>query len=652
MKKIAIFLDNASNHAIYARISGLFQTVYEENLDMALYLFRSRGAWKFDEEYNYGEYNIFRLPDLSMFDGFVVIFNDLSDDRRDFIGWKACWETIRRIRATGKPAISIGAEIEGFHHVGIDNIASMTVMMRHLAEVHRARSFWFFMGPEGHRENSMRVQAIRDYLAGWDDRDYSEFFYYDSFNPSCGENGFRTFYERYGTLPDAIVCANDHIAIGACTEAEKRGFQCPRDFLITGFDNIDMASFHTPSLTTIDQNWSALGRVCIEYFTAYWAGEEFPRSTVVCTQMIHRTSCGCGEHLSEDTPSLINAFIHRNMELESFNRRLIRLENDLMLCASVREIGEIFAQILPYLHCDSLYLVLDRRFSSEREQARLLKDSINGAETEENLFMREGYPPEMQIGFIFENGKLITKDEPVERMYSEYIDRPAPKDCMFLPVHFGDRSAGYIVIGHAEHMIRNSYLTRAIQMLLSAIENLYIRSRLKSANNLLSRASITDAMTGFYNRMGYQEVAIPFFQKHQQEGNGLAVLFADMNGMKLINDRYGHECGDQAILSITQAIRRVCPQEAIMARMGGDEFLIIVEETDRRRVEELIGNIRDEVPRTEAARQLPYPPTLSIGYILTEADSGRSLDDYVRLSDERMYEQKRIIKERMASQTA
>ncbi len=67
MKKIAIFLDNASNHAIYSRISGLFGSVYEEDLDIAIYLFRSRGAWRFDEKYNAGEYNIFRLPDLSVF---------------------------------------------------------------------------------------------------------------------------------------------------------------------------------------------------------------------------------------------------------------------------------------------------------------------------------------------------------------------------------------------------------------------------------------------------------------------------------------------------------------------------------------------------------------------------------------------------------
>ncbi len=641
MKKIAIFLDNASNHAIYARISGLFESVYRENHDIALYLFRSRGAWKFDETYNYGEYNIFRLPDLNMFDGFVVIFNDLSEDRKDYIGYKACREAIHRIRMTGKPAISIGTKIEGLYHVGIDNYVSMTAVIRHLVEAHRAHSFWFLMGPEGHRENELRVKAIKDYLAGWDDRDYSEFFYYEGFSASCGSNGFKHFLEKFGELPDAIVCANDHIAIGACAEAQRHGYNCPQDFLLTGFDNIDTASFYTPTLTTIDQRWQELGRICIEFFLARWAGEEYSESTVTYTQMIRRQSCSCETQKPEDVGELVNASVWQNMEMESFNRSLIRLENDLMLCESVREIGEVFAPVLSYLRCASLYLVLDRRFYSERGQTQLLKESMHSRETVGSFFLKEGYPPEMLLAFVCENGKVVAADEPAENMYAAYEAKPAPKDCMFLPVHFDDHAVGYIAIDHAAELIRSSYLSRAIQMLLSAIENFYIRSRLRSANGLLSRASITDAMTGFYNRMGYQEVAENFFRNHAEKGESVAILFADMDGMKQFNDAYGHECGDWAILSVSQAIRRACPQEAVACRMGGDEFLILVGEGSSERVEEMIDSIRQELPQTEAAAHLPYTPTVSIGYTISDPESGKQLEDYVRLSDDLMYQEKR-----------
>ncbi|MBR4528978.1 MAG: GGDEF domain-containing protein [Lachnospiraceae bacterium] len=646
MKKIAVFLDNASNHAIFSRISGLFWTVYEESLDYSISLFRSRGAWKFDEMYNLGEYNIFRLPDLSAYDGFVIIFNDLSEERREFAGYKACHEVIDRIRATGKPAISIGTRIEGMHHVGIDNYASMTAMVRHLTEIHRAHDFWFLMGPEEHVESKQRARAIMDYLAERDDTDHSDRFYYEGFDPSCGERGFRAMLDRFGTLPDAIVCANDHIAIGACTEAAKHGFTAPADFLITGFDNIDMAACHTPALTTIDQHWPELGRVCIEYFKAVFAGEDFPESTPVYTQMIRRQSCGCEMRTPDEAAELFNASIRRDMEMESFSRQLIRLEGDLRLCGTVREIGEAYAQMIPFLRCASIHLVLDRRFYSEREQTELLKKGSRHRDTGEGLFLTEGYPPQMVLAFTCRAGGVTDADVPVSRMYDSYGFLPAPKDALFLPVHFAEYTVGYLVIVHAEYLIRNAFSVRAIQMLLSAIENCYVHTRLQSANDLLSRASITDAMTGFYNRMGYQEVALSRFQEYCEQGQDVTILFADMDGLKKLNDQCGHEAGDYAIVAVAQAIRRICPKKATVARMGGDEFLIMLPETDEARVEELIAQIEAEIPRTEAAKKLPYPPGISIGHVRTDASSRKTLDQYVHLSDELMYEVKRRHKAR------
>ena len=637
MKKIAIFLDNASNHAIYSRISGVFRTLYEEELDCEVYLYRSRGAWRFDEKYNIGEYNIFRLPDFSDFDGFILIFNDLSDKMRDFVGWKACFEVIDRVRSSGKPAISIGTKIEGIHNVSIDNRASMTAMVRHIVEVHRSKSFWFIMGPEQHRESRERAEAIKAYLSEWYSRDYTDFFYFESFNPMCGEHGFRYLYEKFGELPDAIICANDHIAIGACTEAAKHGFVSPRDFLITGFDNIDMASCHTPSLTTIDQNWPRLGRVCMEYFKACFAGEDYPMDTTVYTQMLRRQSCGCESRTPDEAYDLFNESIRQNMELESFNRRLIKLENDLMVCGSVREIGEAFAPMLSYMKSDALYLVLDRRFYSGREQDSLFQ----GVDPGESLFLTEGYPPNMQLAFICENDTVVASDLSVNKMYESISKKRTPKDCMFLPVHFGEQSVGFIAISRAEHLIRSTYLVRAIQMLLSAIENFYIRSRLSGANSLLARASITDAMTGLYNRLGYQEIAHPFFEKHLDNTGILTVMFADMDDMKQINDRYGHEAGDHAIMSVAQAIRRACHSDSVICRMGGDEFMILARVKKEEQINSIIDLIREELPKTEAAKLLDQIPSVSIGYVICDPESSRDLDDYVRLSDSVMYEEKR-----------
>ena len=122
-----------------------------------------------------------------------------------------------------------------------------------------------------------------------------------------------------------------------------------------------------------------------------------------------------------------------------------------------------------------------------------------------------------------------------------------------------------------------------------------------------------------------------------------------MDGLKSINDRYGHENGDYAILSLAPAIRRVCPHDAVIARMGGDEFLILLREEDEERIREMIRRIKEEVPYTEAAGKLPYPPTVSVGFIVSDASPDQSLDHYVHLSDSLMYEEKRRAKEQASA---
>ena len=113
-----------------------------------------------------------------------------------------------------------------------------------------------------------------------------------------------------------------------------------------------------------------------------------------------------------------------------------------------------------------------------------------------------------------------------------------------------------------------------------------------------------------------------------------------MDGLKKMNDTYGHECGDYALKAITTAIDRHTDPNTLNVRMGGDEFLILTDRLPDEKVEQLLKEIEEEIPFTEEVQHLPYSPGISVGYIHTDMTNPKNLDDYVREADEFMYEVK------------
>ena len=130
------------------------------------------------------------------------------------------------------------------------------------------------------------------------------------------------------------------------------------------------------------------------------------------------------------------------------------------------------------------------------------------------------------------------------------------------------------------------------------------------------------------------------------EGRMTVVVMLDVNDFKLINDTYGHAEGDRALVLIADALRKVVSDgniPAFLCRYGGDEFTVILHPTRLEEVEQLITRIREELHREAESEEKPYDISIAAGYdeLLTENET---IQDCVRRADEKLYEDKRIMK--------
>lgn len=155
----------------------------------------------------------------------------------------------------------------------------------------------------------------------------------------------------------------------------------------------------------------------------------------------------------------------------------------------------------------------------------------------------------------------------------------------------------------------------------------------------IERQSETDPLTYLYNRRGFYRNVYDFLDTvtmHQQAW----IIYADMNRLKTINDEYGHDEGDMAIVKGAAILKEVFPINSIIARMGGDEFLVIAgfpQSTTEADIEKIIQD-KTDVINTRITRAINV--SLSCGILKTDLQDHRLLDEMINDADTIMYQKK------------
>jgi diguanylate cyclase (GGDEF)-like protein len=179
------------------------------------------------------------------------------------------------------------------------------------------------------------------------------------------------------------------------------------------------------------------------------------------------------------------------------------------------------------------------------------------------------------------------------------------------------------------------------RQMFTIVDNTVLLSRVSEGQQRLHHQAYHDPLTGLANRALFRERLVVALDVHQQQGRPVALLFADLDDFKLINDSFGHAIGDRLLRAIGERLLACVPPEDLVARLGGDEFAVLVEH--RAAEAELIGH------RMLAALREPFlidghtvAVGASIGLVQPEhADQDLSADILLRRADAAMYASKR-----------
>lgn len=153
--------------------------------------------------------------------------------------------------------------------------------------------------------------------------------------------------------------------------------------------------------------------------------------------------------------------------------------------------------------------------------------------------------------------------------------------------------------------------------------------------------AVTDELTGLYNRRGFFSLVEKLLQLCKREKKGIFMLYTDLDGLKKINDTFGHKEGDMALIDIANILRNNYRESDIIARIGGDEFVVIPIGTTEDSAKIATSRLQKSIEIHNSEINRSYKLSLSFGIAYYDPENPCSIDELLVQGDKLMYEQKR-----------
>lgn len=536
------------------------------------------------------------------------------------------------------------------HSLICDNKKGIHMIMEHLIEEHHCRKILFVAGPSQNTDANERKSTYLERMAAHHlpvtpqmiaQGDYSEFV-------------DRQIQHLLDDNPDAqaIVFANDEMAFSGYRVCEKRGLKVGKDILITGFDDCERAASMDPPLTTIQQDGVLMGKIAVYDLINKLEGKEVQSQRVPVSLCI-RESCGCQTEVqkSHTPPVSLNEQIHKlnrtiaNMRLELLNFQreswfipsLARDLNDCMddeyafLLSAMENMRELRTK------CTYLFLLDEPLVHHPNDKwvcptnLRLAAYYKNEETAAFHLYDRQPVTDENGIC------QLIADDD--RHQFMVFLLFSGEKQYGLLACDIQPEKFPFFYVISLQIGLSLHYLEISKAEALHCQEMSRDLELVRERNRELGLISKYDELTGLLNLRGFTEQIQSYCSKGEHQRAYL--ICGDLDHLKEINDTWGHPAGNFALRSIANIFTSCLRSQDIVARAGGDEFLILLNCQKRNFQNTFRKRILDACSAFNAESKKPFLVEVSLGITEFIPTPETDIPAIIELADKDLYEAKK-----------
>ncbi|MCR5765642.1 MAG: GGDEF domain-containing protein, partial [Treponema sp.] len=451
---------------------------------------------------------------------------------------------------------------------------------------------------------------------------------------------------------DAVVASNDNMALGMLNVLSRIGVKVPEDVKIIGFDDSPFSILTDPKLSTVNQQIFELGQNAAQTVCDVLEGKTVEHFHYTSLFPKYRQSCGCidknnsvclykdeeGKEFREDSRFENSIFKEANHLNEQNN--IVTIIDMLKGSNTLRQFFFNLKFVVNQIDMDHMainfydepvYLDSDEDFVlPKKAELYMFADLVN---------QQDVFSPKITF-------------DPHEQLFSTDSYNQLPGIYILQPIYSGEANYGYILsrLKNREYAEYNVYLKIIINSLSQAYEytqkiietdKLRIENtKLQKSNSNLSKESKTDDLTGILNRRGFYRIGQQTLDVMQEMNSAGIVFFFDMDGLKNINDTFGHSMGDKAIKVQALTIKSVFRSSDVIGRLSGDEFGVVALGMTVEMVPQVFKKIEKANIDFSQKYNLPFQLSISFGY--ADLATSSVLKKLLTEADKELYKVKRI----------
>lgn len=592
--------------------SGFSLLAYNINMDV---------YW--EEGFIPAEASIYDLIDYDVVDAVVIMHEKIKSNT-------VTNHIIDSAKAKDVPVIVVDGDCEDAISIGFDYEKGFEKIVRHVIEDHGVRRPHFMAGMKDNFFSDQRIEVFKKVIAE-NNIPYDEsMLSYGDFWATPASQAAKRILER-GDLPEAVICANDVMALNVCDVFIKNGVKVPEQVIVTGFDGEDEIFFFSPKISSVSCNVIALADTVFDTIIKITDKQHVEHQILVEPQMIVNESCGC--------PKYIDQFLQDFR----FNNNFYRFQDDIKVLIDVSGKIQMSKTIEEAAACldDDTYLLRDRILHSVCcvINKSCLHEEVNYfSYTNDNVF-----EPEMYLfydGYSRKGGLPITRGETYPGL-KVLLDMKCP--IIFSSLVYMDKPLGYVAYSFSSFNVMDYTSVLQITNLLSmGLGGYIINLHQQYLYNKVQELYRTDALTKLYNRYGFQAALEACIKDPENLGKPISFIACDLDGLKYINDNFGHDAGDYAISSVANALKSSCPEGTLCSRQGGDEMLAVV--IGDHSPQQILDKIEQYFAELNQISGLEYEIHASCGSYTTSLTEDFDLDIALKQSDDEMYKVKKMRK--------
>ncbi|MCM1044267.1 MAG: GGDEF domain-containing protein [Candidatus Gastranaerophilales bacterium] len=620
MKKIALII-NASNFERQKNIVRAVHRALKSMGNFTLYVISNYGVFFDDMAYKHGEAAIYSLLDQATFDGALIEGNIGSNQLVDLLAEK--------LRQSGTPFVTINIETKGAPFLSLDSYEAGRTLIEHLIEVHHCTKINMVLN---YGKEKISMQALKAYQEILQEKGipYEEKrILYRQVSILNGMKLVHDFEELGIDDGEAVVFAHDVCAIGYCLELEKLGRKVPDQVRLCSLNHSTNSIVFRPDISGADRMDDEVSENACRLLLKLMNGEEISLENYYTGSVYFGESCGCERDHSTNTSGLYQQLIVTKVEAGNQVSRMMQFNDSLEDVESLDQLAQNIKKMMQGINCTGFFCCLnisDLKYIVNQEEDSKTKDSdpydktmvaITGMSKRTDEIrnvafpLKKFFPGEAEAGDIF----------------------------IFIPIHYKNRDYGYMVFLNEYFPVEVYNYRICHESIGSSLENLHRQMILKSSIKELNRLHMTDQMTGIYNRF-----ALDHFAADYVESGSYSLAMMDMDGLKGINDNFGHLAGNHAICITASVIQKAVDEGDLAIRYGGDEFQVLSHNVDPAYWERLRTTINEKLAAIAKRQKLPFELGLSLGYSVSDQAHPFTIEESCHMADQAMYENKKMRK--------